>query len=270
MRASLECDAQPARSSCCTRAATTPPASIRRRRSGTRSSQTVRARGLVPFLDIAYQGFGDGIDADGVVVRKFAATPGPLFVSSSFSKSFSLYGERVGALSRRRRDKDEAARVLSQLKRVIRANYSNPPTHGGQIVAIGAAPAGVARALGDRARRHARAHQARCARRWSTKLARARAGRGLSTSSCKQRGMFSYSGPEPRRRCSGCATSSRSTRSTPAASAWRRSTRRTSSTWPTRSRRCSATCRRLLRHGLTDRARHLALRSVDSAACNPL
>ena len=95
----------------------------------------VRARGLVPFLDLAYQGFGDGIDADGAVVRSFAATPGPLLVSSSFSKSFSLYGERVGALSVVAADKDEAARVVSQLKRLIRANYSNPPTHGGQIVA---------------------------------------------------------------------------------------------------------------------------------------
>ena len=95
----------------------------------------VRKRGLIPFLDIAYQGFADGIDADGVVVRQFAATAGPLFVSNSFSKSFSLYGERVGALSVVSADRDEAARVLSQLKRVVRANYSNPPTHGGQIVA---------------------------------------------------------------------------------------------------------------------------------------
>ena len=68
-------------------------------------------------------------------MRRFAATPGPLFVSSSFSKSFSLYGERVGALSVVAVDKDEAARVLSQLKRLVRANYSNPPTHGGAIVA---------------------------------------------------------------------------------------------------------------------------------------
>ena len=95
----------------------------------------VRTRGLVPFLDIAYQGFAEGIEPDGHVVRAFAATPGPLFVSSSFSKSFSLYGERVGALSVVAMDKDEAARVLSQLKRVVRMNYSNPPTHGGQIVA---------------------------------------------------------------------------------------------------------------------------------------
>jgi aromatic-amino-acid transaminase len=96
---------------------------------------TVRRRALVPFLDIAYQGFGEGIDEDARVVRQFAATPGPLFISSSFSKSFSLYGERVGACTVVTADKDEAARVLSQMKRVVRANYSNPPTHGGQIVA---------------------------------------------------------------------------------------------------------------------------------------
>ncbi len=97
--------------------------------------EVVRARSLLPFLDIAYQGFGDGIDADAAVVRAFAATPGPMLVSSSFSKSFSIYGERVGALSIVAADKDEAARVLSQVKRTIRSNYSNPPTHGGQIVA---------------------------------------------------------------------------------------------------------------------------------------
>lgn len=97
--------------------------------------EVVRARGLVPFLDFAYQGFADGIDADGEVLRRFAATPGPLFVSSSFSKSFSLYGERVGALSVVTTSKDEAMRVLSQIKRFVRANYSNPPTHGGEIVA---------------------------------------------------------------------------------------------------------------------------------------
>jgi aromatic-amino-acid transaminase len=96
---------------------------------------TVTARGLIPFLDMAYQGFGDGIDADGEVVRRFADAGGALFVSNSFSKSFSLYGERVGALSIVAVSKDEAARVLSQLKRVVRTNYSNPPMHGGQVVA---------------------------------------------------------------------------------------------------------------------------------------
>ena len=95
----------------------------------------VRARALVPYVDIAYQGFANSLAGDGMVVSRFAATPGPLFVSNSFSKSFSLYGERIGALSVVAADKDEAARVLSQLKRVARANYSSPPTHGGQIVA---------------------------------------------------------------------------------------------------------------------------------------
>lgn len=98
--------------------------------------RTVRTRGLVPFLDLAYQGFGAGTEADAAIVRKFAATPGPLFISNSFSKSFSLYGERVGALTVIASNRDEAARVLSQLKRVVRANYSNPPTFGGQIVAL--------------------------------------------------------------------------------------------------------------------------------------
>jgi aromatic-amino-acid transaminase len=96
---------------------------------------TVRKRGLVPFIDIAYQGFGDGLDADGAIVRKFAATPGPLFIASSYSKSFSLYGERVGALTIVAADKDEAARALSQVKRLVRTNYSNPPSFGGQVVA---------------------------------------------------------------------------------------------------------------------------------------
>ncbi|MEO7403060.1 MAG: aromatic amino acid transaminase, partial [Burkholderiales bacterium] len=84
--------------------------------------QVVQDRALVPFLDIAYQGFGDGLDADGAVVRRFAATGMPIFVSNSFSKSFSLYGERVGALSVVAQSADEAERVLSQLKRVIRTN----------------------------------------------------------------------------------------------------------------------------------------------------
>ena len=97
--------------------------------------EVVQARSLLPFLDIAYQGFGDGIDADGWPVRLFAGAYAPVFVASSYSKSFSLYGERIGALSVVAQQAGEAARVLSQLKRTIRANYSNPPTLGGQIVA---------------------------------------------------------------------------------------------------------------------------------------
>ncbi|THF60866.1 amino acid aminotransferase [Pseudothauera rhizosphaerae] len=94
-----------------------------------------RSRGLVPFLDMAYQGFADGIAADAVAVRAFSTSGLQFFVSSSFSKSFSLYGERVGALSIVTAGKDESARVLSQVKRVVRTNYSNPPTHGGAVVA---------------------------------------------------------------------------------------------------------------------------------------
>ncbi|MFU0823091.1 aromatic-amino-acid transaminase [Pseudomonas lundensis] len=95
----------------------------------------VKAKQLIPFLDMAYQGFGDGIAEDAAAVRLFAESGLSFFVSSSFSKSFSLYGERVGALSIITESKDESARVLSQVKRVIRTNYSNPPTHGASIVA---------------------------------------------------------------------------------------------------------------------------------------
>jgi aromatic-amino-acid transaminase len=97
--------------------------------------EILREREHVPFLDIAYQGFGDGIEEDAAAVRLFAQSDLTFFVSSSFSKSFSLYGERVGALSIVTGSQDETSRVLSQLKRVIRTNYSNPPTHGASVVA---------------------------------------------------------------------------------------------------------------------------------------
>jgi len=98
--------------------------------------EVVNARGIVPFLDIAYQGFADGLDADAAPVRRFAEACPVVFVSSSFSKSLSLYGERIGALSVVTESADVAARTLSQLKRVIRTNYSNPPTHGGQAAVL--------------------------------------------------------------------------------------------------------------------------------------
>jgi aromatic-amino-acid transaminase len=97
--------------------------------------EAVTGNGLIPFLDMAYQGFGAGIAEDGAVVRRFAQAGGPLLVSNSFSKSFSLYGERVGALSVVASSAEEAARLLSQLKRIVRTNYSNPPMHGGKVVA---------------------------------------------------------------------------------------------------------------------------------------
>jgi aromatic-amino-acid transaminase len=97
--------------------------------------EIVRSRGLIPFLDLAYQGFAEGIEEDAYPARLFAGAMTPVFLSSSFSKSVSLYGERVGALSVVTASPDEAKRVLSHLKRIVRTNYSNPPTHGGEIVA---------------------------------------------------------------------------------------------------------------------------------------
>ena len=97
--------------------------------------EVVKARKLTPFLDMAYQGFGYGITEDGAVIGKFVAAGLSFFVSTSFSKSFSLYGERVGALTVLCESKEEASRVLSQLKICIRTNYSNPQIHGATVVA---------------------------------------------------------------------------------------------------------------------------------------
>jgi aromatic-amino-acid transaminase len=96
---------------------------------------SIKTRKLTTFLDMAYQGFGQGIAEDGAVVAKFVASGLSFFVSTSFSKSFSLYGERVGALSVLCNSGEEAERVLSQLKLVIRTNYSNPQIHGSTVVA---------------------------------------------------------------------------------------------------------------------------------------
>jgi len=97
--------------------------------------KAVAERRLIPFLDFAYQGFGEGVDEDAEVARRFAEALPLVLVAMSFSKSFSLYGERVGSLSVVTADAGEAARVLSHLKRMIRTNYSNPPSHGARIVA---------------------------------------------------------------------------------------------------------------------------------------
>ena len=93
-----------------------------------------KAQALIPFLDMAYQGFSAGVDADAGVVRLFMDSGLSFLVSNSFSKSCSLYGERVGALSIVSSNQPEANCILSQIKRVIRTNYSNPPTHGSAIV----------------------------------------------------------------------------------------------------------------------------------------
>jgi aromatic-amino-acid transaminase len=154
----------------------------------------VKARSLVPFIDFAYQGFGDGLEEDAVAVRTFAAAGMPFLIASSFSKSFSLYRERVGAVCFVTKDTDEAKRVTSQLKRVVRTNYSNPSSHGGQIVAM---------VLGD----------PELAARWEVELAEMRmriqsmrklfvqklGERGIKRDFsfiANQKGMFSYSGLE--------------------------------------------------------------------------
>jgi aromatic-amino-acid transaminase len=152
----------------------------------------VTTRGLIPFLDMAYQGFGDGIESDGKVVRQFAEAGGPVFVSNSFSKSFSLYGERVGALSIVANNAEEAARVLSQLKRVIRTNYSNPPTHGGQVVATALASAEL-RALWEEELAGMRVRIREMRQALVEKL-KAQAPNHNFDFVIKQRGMFSYSG----------------------------------------------------------------------------
>jgi aromatic-amino-acid transaminase len=152
----------------------------------------VTQRGLVPFLDMAYQGFGDGIDADGQVVRRFAEAGGPLFVSNSFSKSFSLYGERVGALSIVSATAEESARVLSQLKRVIRTNYSNPPVHGGQVVATVLATPEL-RALWENELAAMRVRIREMRQALVEQLKAKAPGRDFDFVK-QQRGMFSYSG----------------------------------------------------------------------------
>ena len=152
----------------------------------------VKSKNLIAFLDMAYQGFGNGIQEDGAVIGKFVDAGLTFFVSTSFSKSFSLYGERVGALSVLCTDKEEAGRVLSQLKIAIRTNYSNPPIHGGAVVAA---------VLNDPARR-AVWEQELGEMRTRIKAMRQKLVDGLKAAGVeqdmsfitKQIGMFSYSG----------------------------------------------------------------------------
>ncbi|MBK1686900.1 amino acid aminotransferase [Rubrivivax gelatinosus] len=151
-----------------------------------------QAAGLVPFLDMAYQGFGEGIAEDGAVIGQFVASGLQFLVSTSFSKSFSLYGERVGALSVVCADRDETTRVLSQLKIVIRTNYSNPPTFGAQLVAtVLTTPALRAQWEEELAGMRLRIRAMRAA--LVEKLAAAGVPGDLSYIT-RQKGMFSYSG----------------------------------------------------------------------------
>jgi aromatic-amino-acid transaminase len=154
--------------------------------------EVVKRCGLVPFLDMAYQGFGDGIAEDGAVVGMFLAAGLEFFIATSFSKSFSLYGERVGALSVVCESKDAAVRVLSQLKRVIRTNYSNPPTHGAQVVAmVLTTPALRAQWEEELASMRTRIRAMRTLLRGRLEAAGIKRDLAYIT---QQRGMFSYSG----------------------------------------------------------------------------
>ena len=151
-----------------------------------------KARDLLPFIDIAYQGFDEGIDADATAIRLFGASGIPAFVvASSYSKSFSLYGERVGALSMVGVDRDEAARLRSKIKQTIRANYSSPATHGGALVA-GVLGSAELRALweGELAGMRERIHAMRAG--LVEKLAAHGAPQFCFVQ--QQAGMFSYSG----------------------------------------------------------------------------
>jgi len=152
----------------------------------------VKSRRLVPFLDLAYQGFAEGVEADGYAARLFAGGMTPVFLASSFSKSFSLYGERVGALSVVTASPDEASRVLSNLKRIVRTTYSNPPTHGSEIVATVLANPEL-RSLWDRElgtmRERIKSMRKRLVQSIHTRVPGADFSFVL-----KQRGMFSYSG----------------------------------------------------------------------------
>ena len=155
-------------------------------------TEVVKARNLLPFLDLAYQGFADSLDADAAVVRAFTKACPAVFVASSFSKSLSLYGERVGAFSVVTENTDQAARVLSQIKRVIRTNYSNPSTHGGQTVATVLTTPALRQQWEDELG-HMRERIKTMRRQLVDKIRAQRADFDFSYV-VDQRGMFSYSG----------------------------------------------------------------------------
>lgn len=155
----------------------------------------LRERELLPFLDLAYQGYGDGIEEDAFAPRLLADEGLPFLIANSFSKSMSLYGERCGALSVACPDADQAARVLGQLKFMIRRNYSNPPMHGGQIVAKVLTDPKL-RAMWEAEVAEMRERIQAMRRQLHDVLAAKLPGRDFSYF-LTQRGMFSYTGLTP-------------------------------------------------------------------------
>lgn len=149
-------------------------------------------KGWIPFLDFAYQGFGESVEADRCGIEEFAATGIDFFVASSFSKNFGLYNERVGALTIVSPTAQEAAVAMSHLKTTIRVIYSNPPAHGGLVVAtILSNPKLHAQWLGELAGMRDRIKAMRVA---LVKGLTARGVEGDFSSIANQRGMFSFSG----------------------------------------------------------------------------
>lgn len=154
--------------------------------------EVLKARTLIPFLDIAYQGFGAGMEEDAYAIRAIAHAGLPALVSNSFSKIFSLYGERVGGLSVVCEDADAAGRVLGQLKATVRRNYSSPPNFGAQLVATVLNDAGLKASW--LAEVEAMRTRIKAMRQTLVDALNAAMPTGDFTYLLKQRGMFSYTG----------------------------------------------------------------------------
>jgi aromatic-amino-acid transaminase len=154
--------------------------------------EVLKARTLLPFMDIAYQGFGAGMEEDAYAIRAIADAGLPSLVSNSFSKIFSLYGERVGGLSVVCEDADAAGRVLGQLKATVRRNYSSPPNFGAQLVATVLNDAGLKASW--LAEVEAMRTRIQAMRQTLVDALNAAMPTGDFTYLLKQRGMFSYTG----------------------------------------------------------------------------
>lgn len=154
-----------------------------------------RKHNLTPFLDMAYQGFRDGLEEDAAAIHQFAKSGLDFLLSTSFSKSFNLYGERIGALTVVTQSASEAAVVLTQIKSVIRANYSNPPSHGARIVErVLSDPAKYQQWLGELTQMRTRIRTMR--KMLADEMARIGAKRDFSFVT-RQNGMFSFTGLSP-------------------------------------------------------------------------
>jgi len=162
------------------------------REEWTRLVDLFQASDLIPFFDLAYQGFSEGIAADAFAVRAFAEAGVPCLIAQSFSKSFALYRERIGALTVVTASEEEAKRVRSQIKRVIRSNYSSPASHGAQLVASVLADADLRARWEDEL-----AEMRERIRRMRELFVRRIREKGVEQDFSfveRQRGMFSYSG----------------------------------------------------------------------------